>query len=228
MVGALTLYQTSIGKKVIMAVSGLILFAYTFIHMYGNLHIFEGRQHLNDYAVWLREIGYPLLPHEGALWIARVVLLASVVAHIWAAYQLTRQDLAARPVAYAGRKNVASTYAARTMRWGGVIIALFIVYHILHLTTGAAYTGAAFSRTDVYGNVVNGFRNPIISGVYIVSMIALGFHLYHGVWSMSQTLGWRNQVNNQLWRGFATVMAVVIAGGNITIPLAVLAGIVRP
>jgi succinate dehydrogenase / fumarate reductase cytochrome b subunit len=227
MVGALTLYQTSIGKKVIMAVTGLILFAYTFVHMYGNLHIFEGRQHLNDYAAWLRVMGYPLLPHEGGLWIARIVLLASVVGHIWAAWQVTRQDWAARPVSYAVRKSVASTYAARTMRWSGVILALFILFHILHLTTGTAYAGQ-FSKTDVYGNVVNGFLNPIVSLVYIVSMLALGLHLYHGVWSMSQTLGWRNRVNNHLWRGFATVMAVVITGGNIAIPLAVLAGIVRP
>ncbi len=227
MVGALTLYQTSIGKKVIMAVTGLILFAYTFVHMYGNLHIFEGRQHLNDYAAWLRVMGYPLLPHEGGLWIARIVLLASVVGHIWAAWQVTRQDWAARPVAYAERKSIASTYAARTMRWSGVILALFIVFHILHLTTGTAYSGQ-FSKTDVYGNVVNGFLNPVVSLVYIVSMVLLGMHLYHGVWSMTQTLGWRNQVNNHLWRGFATVMAVVIAGGNIAIPLAVLAGIVRP
>lgn len=227
MVGALTLYQTSIGKKVIMAVTGLILFAYTFVHMYGNLHIFEGREHLNAYAVWLREMGYPLLPHEGGLWIARIILLASVVGHIWAAWQVTKQDWDARPVGYAGRKNVASTYAARTMRWGGVILALFIVYHILHLTTGTAY-GGGFSKTDVYGNVVRGFLNPVVSLIYIVSMVALGMHLYHGVWSMSQTLGWRNQVNNHLWRGFATVMAVVIAGGNISIPVAVMLGIVRP
>lgn len=228
MVGALTLYQTSIGKKVIMAVTGLILFAYTFVHMYGNLHIFEGRQHLNDYAAWLRVVGYPLLPPEGALWIARVVLLAAVVGHAWAAWQVTKQDWAARPVGYAGRKNVASTYAARTMRWGGVILALFIVYHVLHFTTGTLYVEGQFNKADVYGNVVNGFRNPIVSLVYIVSMVALGLHLYHGVWSMTQTLGWRNRANNGLWRGFATVMAVVIAGGNITIPLAVLAGIVRP
>jgi len=228
MVGALTLYQTSIGKKVIMAVTGLILFAYTLMHMYGNLHIFEGRQHLNEYAAWLRIMGYPLLPHEGGLWIARVILLASVLGHIWAAWQVTKQDWAARPVAYAGRKNVASTYAARTMRWSGVILALFILFHILHLTTGTAYVGGQFSRTDVYGNVVNGFLNPVVSLVYIISMIALGLHLYHGVWSMAQTLGARNQANNQMWRGFATVMAVVIAGGNISIPVAVLLGIVRP
>lgn len=228
MVGALTLYQTSIGKKVVMAVTGLILFGYTFVHMYGNLHVFEGREPLNAYAHWLRDLGYPLLPHEGALWIVRVILLLSVVGHIWAAWQVTKQDWDGRPVGYDQKKMIAATYAARTMRWGGVILALFIVYHVLHFTTGTLYVEAPFSRADVYGNVVNGFRNPIVSLVYIISMIALGLHLYHGVWSMSQTLGWRSAVNNHLWRGFATVMAIVIAGGNIAIPLAVLAGIVRP
>jgi succinate dehydrogenase / fumarate reductase cytochrome b subunit len=228
MVGALTLYQTSIGKKVLMAVTGLILFAYTFVHMYGNLHVFEGREHLNAYAEWLRVVGTPMLPYGGALWIARVILLLSVVGHIWAAWQVTKQDWNGRPVGYGQKKMIAASYAARTMRWGGVILLLFIVYHILHFTTGTLYVEGRFSQTDVYGNVVNGFRNPIVSLVYIISMVALGLHLYHGVWSMSQTLGWRNAVNNQIWRGFATVMAIVIAGGNIAMPLAVLAGIVRP
>ena len=158
----------------------------------------------------------------------RIILLLSIVGHIWAAWQVTKQDWDGRPVGYGQKKMIAASYAARTMRWGGVILALFIVYHVLHFTTGTLYLEGQFSRTDVYGNVVNGFRNPIVSLVYIVSMIALGLHLYHGVWSMSQTLGWRNAVNNQFWRGFATVMAIVIAGGNITIPLAVLAGIMRP
>jgi succinate dehydrogenase / fumarate reductase cytochrome b subunit len=228
MVGALSLYQTSIGKKVLMAVTGLILFGYTFIHMYGNLHVFDGREHFNEYAHWLREVGYPLLPYGGALWIARVILLLSVVGHIWAAWQVTKQDWDGRPIGYDQKKMIAASYAARTMRWSGVILALFIVYHLLHFTTGTLYVEGQFNRADVYANVVNGFRNPIVSLVYIVSMIALGLHLYHGVWSMSQTLGWRNAANNQLWRGFATVMAIVIAGGNIAIPLAVLAGIVRP
>jgi succinate dehydrogenase / fumarate reductase cytochrome b subunit len=228
MVGAMTLYQTSIGKKVVMAVTGLILFGYVFLHMYGNLHIYEGRQHLNEYAAWLREMGYPLFSHEVALWIVRIILLVAVVGHIWAAWQVTKLDWDARPIGYGQKKMIAGSYAARTMRWGGVILLLFIVYHILHFTTGTLYVEGAYSRTDVYGNVVNGFRNPIVSLVYIVAMLALALHLYHGIWSMSQTLGWRNSVNNQLWRGFATVMAIVIAGGNISIPLAVLAGIVRP
>ena len=227
MVGALTLYQTSIGKKVIMAVTGLVLFGYVLLHMYGNLHIFEGKQHLNDYAAWLREMGYPLLPHEGALWIVRVILLASVVGHIWSAWEVTKQDWAGRPKAYGQKKMIAASYAARTMRWGGIILVLFIIYHLLHLTTGTAYNGA-FSKTDVYANVVNGFRIWWVSLFYIVAQVALGLHLYHGLWSMAQTLGWRSSVNNQLWRGFATVFAIVVAGGNISIPVAVLLGIVRP
>ena len=227
MVGALSLYQTSIGKKVLMAVTGLVLFGYTFLHMYGNLHIFEGAHAYNGYAEGLRVIGAPFISHGVALWIVRIILALSVVGHIWAAWQVTKQDWDGRPVGYGQKKMIAASYAARTMRWGGVILALFILYHILHFTTGTLYVEGQFSRTDVYANVVNGFRNPIVSLVYIVSMIALGFHLYHGVWSMAQTLGWRTGANNQLWRGFATVMAIVIAGGNITIPLAVLAGIVR-
>lgn len=228
MVGALTLYQTSIGKKVLMAVTGLVLFGYTFLHMYGNLHIYEGAAAYNSYAEGLRMIGAPFISHGVALWIVRIILALSTVGHLWAAWQVTKQDRDGRPVGYGQKKMIAASYAARTMRWGGVILALFILYHVLHFTTGTLYVEGQFSRTDVYGNVVNGFRNPIVSLVYIVSMIALGFHLYHGVWSMAQTLGWRNGANNQLWRGFATVMAIVIAGGNITIPLAVLAGIVRP
>lgn len=228
MVGALTLYQTFIGKKVIMAVTGLVLFGYTFLHMYGNLHVFEGREHFNEYAEWLRVMGAPVLSPGVGLWLVRLILIASIVGHVWAAWQVTKQDWDGRPIQYGQKKMIAATYAARTMRWGGVILALFIIYHVLHFTTGTLYVEAAFSRTDVYGNVVNGFRNPIVSLVYIVSMIALGLHLYHGVWSMSQTLGWRNALNNGFWRGFATVMAIVIAGGNIAIPLAVLAGIVRP
>jgi succinate dehydrogenase / fumarate reductase cytochrome b subunit len=228
MVGALTLYQTSIGKKVIMAVTGFILFGYVFVHMYGNLHIYEGRDTFNGYAHWLRIMGEPFFAPEVALWIVRLILIVAVVGHIWSAWQVTKLDWDSRPIGYGQKKMIAGSYAARTMRWGGVILALFIVYHILHFTTGTLYVEAPYNPADVYGNVVNGFRNPIVSLVYIVAMLALALHLYHGIWSMAQTLGWRNGVNNQLWRGFATVMAIVIAGGNILIPLSVLAGIVRP
>jgi len=225
MVGAITLYQTTIGKKVVMAVTGLILFGYVFIHMLGNLKIFSGPDYINSYGVFLREVGYPLFAHESVLWLARMALLAAVGLHIWAAYQLTRVDLAGRPVHYDNRKYLAASYASRTMRWGGVLLALFIVYHILHLTTGTVH--GSYREGDIYNNLVSGFRNPIVSLVYIVAQVALVFHLYHGVWSMSQTMGWRSAANNQFWRWFATGSAVVIGAGNISIPLAVMLGIVR-
>lgn len=227
MVGALTLYQTSIGKKALMAVTGLVLFGYVFLHMYGNLHIYEGQKIYDEYAQGLRSLGSPIVSRGVALWVVRIVLILSLIGHVWAAWQVTRQDWASRPIGYGQKKMIAATYAARTMRWGGVLLALFIVYHVLHFTTGTLYVEAPFDRTSVYANVVNGFRNPIVSLVYILSMIALGFHIHHGVWSMAQTLGWRSRVNNHLWRGFATVMAIVIAGGNISVPLAIMAGIVR-
>jgi succinate dehydrogenase / fumarate reductase cytochrome b subunit len=226
MVGALTLYQTTIGKKVVMAVTGLILFAYVVVHMLGNLKIFSGPEYINANGVFLREVGYPLFAHQSLLWIARLVLLAAVVLHVWAAYQLTRLDLAGRPVHYDNRKYLAASFASRTMRWGGVIIALFIVFHVLDLTTGTAHPGT-FVEGDIYRNVTTSFRNPIVALVYIVAQVALALHLYHGVWSMSQTMGWRNSVNNSLWRGFATLAAVVIGVGNISIPLAVMLGVVR-
>jgi succinate dehydrogenase / fumarate reductase cytochrome b subunit len=225
MIGALTLYQTTIGKKVVMAVTGLILFGYVFIHMLGNLKIYQGPDSINTYGVFLREVGAPLLYKQQLLWTARIVLLVSTILHIWAAYQLTRRDLVARPVGYAMRKNTAHGYAARTMRWGGVLIALFIVYHILHFTTGTAHH--AFHHEDIYHNVVAGFRVWPVSLFYILAMIALGLHIYHGVWSMMQTLGAKNRSNDGFWRGFALVFALAIALGNISVPVAVLLGIVR-
>lgn len=225
MIGALTLYQSTIGKKAVMAVTGFILFGYLVLHLWGNLKIFSGPVALNEYAVFLREVGAPLFTHELLLWIVRVILLASVVLHIYAAYQLTRLDLESRPVRYAQRKNITSTYAARTMRWGGVIIALFVVYHILHFTTGTAHPN--FVQGDIYRNVVVGFSNPLVSAVYIVAMIAVGLHLFHGLWSMAQTLGWRTRNSDGLWRGFATITAGLLTLGNVSIPLAVLLGFVR-
>ncbi len=225
MIGVLTLYQTSIGKKVVMAVTGLILFGYVIAHMLGNLKIYQGRDYINAYGVFLREAGGPLFGHEQLLWIVRIVLLVSVVLHMWAAYQLTRVDLASRPVRYAMRKNQEYGYAARTLRWGGVLIALFIVYHILHLTTGTAHP--RFVEGDVYNNVVVGFQNPLVSLFYIAAQIALALHLYHGAWSMFQTLGLNNSTNKRFWRGFATAASTALALGNISIPVAVLLGILR-
>jgi succinate dehydrogenase / fumarate reductase, cytochrome b subunit len=225
MPGALTLYQTTVGKKVVMAVTGLILVAYVILHMVGNLKVFQGPEKLNEYAVFLREAGGPLFFHEQGLWTVRVILLASFVLHIWAAYQLTRADWAARPVRYSMRRPVQQSYASRTLRWGGVILALFVVYHILHLTTGTVHP--SFREGDVYLNLVAGFRVIPVSLFYIAAMVALGFHIQHGFWSMGQTLGLKGASNDRAWQILAFVIAWAVALGNISIPLAVMLGIVR-
>jgi succinate dehydrogenase / fumarate reductase cytochrome b subunit len=233
MVSTLTLYRSTIGKKVVMALTGLILVGFVVVHMLGNLKIFLGAEAINTYAGFLREVGEPLLPYETLLWIARLVLLASVVLHITAATQLTLLDRASRPQRYAVKK-VTTSYAARTMRWGGVIIVLFIIYHILHLTLGrVGYAPGAYRPEDpnngfqVYSNIVNGFSVWPVSLFYIVAMLALGFHLYHGVWSMFQTLGWNSRKWDGLLRGLAIAIAVGVVVGNISIPIAVLTGILK-
>jgi succinate dehydrogenase / fumarate reductase, cytochrome b subunit len=225
MIGVLTLYDTTIGKKVVMALTGFVLYGFVMVHMIGNLKVFSGPEKINAYGVFLREVGGPIFSEEFLLWLARVVLLVSVVLHMVAAYQLTRLDLASRPINYAVRKNNASGYAARTLRWGGVIIALFIVYHILHFTTGTVHP--SFRGGDVYHNLVAGFANPLVSLFYVVAMLALGVHLYHGAWSMFQTLGLNNTNNKRFFQWLATLSAVALVVGNTSIPLAVLFGLIR-
>ncbi len=222
MAPALALYRSTIGKKVAMALTGLILVGFVVAHMLGNLKIFTGSQHLNEYGEFLRTVGEPLFPYSVLLWIARIVLLGSVVVHIVAATQLTMLDRASRPERYVFHKKQQATYASLTMRWGGLIILLFVIYHILHFTTGAAHGN--FIEGDVYHNVVSGFQVWYVSVVYIAAMVALGFHLYHGVWSMFQTLGLNSSKWNGLLRGLSVLTALVVAGGNILIPVAVLAG----
>ncbi|MDP9312072.1 MAG: succinate dehydrogenase cytochrome b subunit [Chloroflexota bacterium] len=222
MAPALALYRSTIGKKVAMALTGLILVGFVVAHMLGNLKIFTGSQHLNEYGEFLRTVGEPLFPYSALLWIARIVLLGSVVVHIVAATQLTMLDRASRPERYVFHKKQQATYASLTMRWGGLIILLFVIYHILHFTTGAAHGN--FIEGDVYHNVVSGFQVWYVSVVYIAAMVALGFHLYHGVWSMFQTLGLNSSKWNGLLRGLSVLTALVVAGGNILIPVAVLAG----
>jgi succinate dehydrogenase / fumarate reductase cytochrome b subunit len=224
MVTALTFYRTSIGKKVVMALTGVILVGFVIVHMLGNLKVFQGPDKINEYGIFLREVGAPVLSHEQGLWLVRIVLLASVVLHIVAAYQLTRQDLASRPVRYARHGMVQATYASRTMRWGGVIILLFVIYHLLHFTTGTAHP--SFRPGDVYHNLVAGFQVWYVSAFYIAAMVALGLHLYHGTWSMFQTLGLNNSRWNGLWKWVAIIVALAVAGGNILLPVAVLTGLV--
>src|SRR5258708_26305326 len=170
-------YRSAVGKKAVMAVTGVFLFGWIFAHMLGNLKLYLGDEHRNEYARWLRVMGAPALPNSALLWIVRVALIVAVWFHIQAATQLTLQSRAARPIAYGRRDTVAATYASRTMRWGGVIILLFIIYHLLHLTFGTVHPD--FVPDDPYHNVVRGFQVWWVSAFYIVSNLRLGLLLYH-------------------------------------------------
>ena len=227
-------YRSSLGKKAVMAATGLILFGWIFMHMLGNLKLFmpahadkDGvlQPALDIYAVGLRELGSPFLPETALLWVTRILLLVCVILHIHAAYALTRMSSAARPVDYRDRQFVKATYASRTMRWGGVILLLFIIYHLLHLTTGQAHHN--FEHGRVHHNVVSGFQVWWVSAVYILANLALGLHLYHGVWAMFGSLGVTNPRVEQWRRPFATAFAFLITIANISFPLAVLSGVVR-
>jgi succinate dehydrogenase / fumarate reductase, cytochrome b subunit len=221
----LDLYRSLLIKKVVMALSGLILFGFVLMHMVGNLKIYGGAEKLNSYAEGLRGLGAPVLGHGEALWIARAVLLVAVLLHIWSAWQLTLANRRARPQGYIAMTYQKSTYASRTMRWGGVILLFFVIYHLLHLTTGHAHPD--FVAGDVYRNVVVGFSNPLTSGFYIVAQICLGFHLYHGLWSLFQSLGWSGARFDVLRQRFAGAFALLVTLGNLSFPVAVLTGFVH-
>ena len=215
---------SSVQLKIIMAVTGAVMLGYLVLHMLGNLKIFFGEQALNTYAAWLREVGEPALPAQGLLWVVRVVLLVSVGAHIVAATILARRARAARPVRYAHRRPVSTTYASRTMRWGGVIILLFVIYHILDLTTGTLNPNG--QAGEVYGNVVADFSRWYVTLAYVVAMIAVGFHVRHGVWSALQTLGRSSGPNQMRYKVIALVFAVVLTAGFLAVPFAVQFGLV--
>jgi len=195
-------WQSSVGKKVVMGVTGLILVAYLLTHVLANLLVFDGPDRINRYAALLHASG-------ALLWSARLVLLAALILHVAAATQLALRSRAARPLPYAGgRDPQVSTFAARTIRWGGVIILLFLIYHILHFTTGAAHPD--FVELNPYHNVTTGFRNPLVAAVYLVAMVALGLHLYHGVWSSGRSLGVSAPSPRPLRRRAALVLAVFV------------------
>lgn len=202
----------------VMAVTGIIMIGFVVGHVLGNLLVFRGAEKLNAYALFLRGTG-------GALWLARLVLLVGVVLHVVAAVQLTRLQRAARPVGYAHQDPQVSTFAARTIRWGGLLIFFFVVLHLLHFTTGTLHP--TFSHTDVYANMISAFRVPWISALYIVAMAALGLHLYHGTWSSLRTLGMNRASRDPLKRRAAAVLAGAVWLGFTIIPVAIVAGFPR-
>jgi succinate dehydrogenase / fumarate reductase, cytochrome b subunit len=214
---ALTFYGTSIGKKLVMAVTGVILFGFVIGHMLGNLQVFIGAHQMNEYAAMLRA-------NAVLLWGVRLVLLVAVIWHIVAAVQLTRMSQRSRPEGYHYKDVIQADYAARTMRWSGPIIGVFVIYHLLHFTTGSVHP--QFDVHDVYRNVISGFRVWPVALFYMIAMVALAFHLWHGVWSMFQTLGLINPKSDKIIHRFAAIATLAIAIGFISIPMAVLAGLI--
>ncbi len=220
-----TALRSSVGKKFIMAITGAILFLFVFGHMVGNLQVFIGPESLNRYGTFLHSVGE-------LLWVVRLALLAAVALHIWAAVALTIENRAARPQPYAQQELVAASYASRTMIWSGLIIAAFVIYHLLHFTADVQainLTGRDFhtlydeeGRHDVFAMVILGFENPVVSIFYIFAMFLLFLHLGHGVSAMFQSLGWKNPSYAPLIAKFAVVVSWLIFLGYISIPISVL------
>ncbi|HEY7783639.1 MAG TPA: succinate dehydrogenase cytochrome b subunit [Pyrinomonadaceae bacterium] len=210
-------WNSTVGKKVVMAVTGAVGVGYLITHMSGNLLVFKGPAEIDAYGALLKT---NLL----LLWAVRALLLAAVLLHIVAAYQLARISQKSRPIAYKRWRAVASDLASRTMRWTGPIVGIFIVYHLLHFTTGTVHPN--FHEGQVYHNVTTGFRVWYVSAFYIVAMLALVLHLYHGAWSMFQSVGLNHPKYNLLIRTVATIITVVVVLGFISIPIAVLLGLV--
>jgi succinate dehydrogenase / fumarate reductase cytochrome b subunit len=217
---------SSVILKLVMAVSGALLVLFLFAHAAGNLKIFVSLPDFDHYAEWLRELGTPLLPHAWFLWIQRVGLLVAIGLHIWAATALTIRAKKARPVKYAHRPKIQGSYAARTMRWGGVIIVLFVIYHILDLTTGHLNPEGGDSNPSA--RVVADFAPErwYVTLFYVVSVVAVGFHLRHGIWSAFRTLGQQTTKGERRAQAVALTLSVLLVAMYLSVPVAVLTGLV--
>ncbi len=212
--------NSSIGLKITMALTGVILSGFVLVHMLGNLQVYQGAEALDAYGKLLRK-------EPALLWTFRLVLLSAVGLHIWAYIALTRKNLQARPQAYQARKYKESSFASRSMTITGPLILAFIIYHILHLTTGTVHPD--FQEGAVYHNLVSGLRGlgGVVGWIYVIAMIMLAFHLWHGVWSMFQTLGAPEDRYRSLGRRFATIFTILVTLGFASVPLAVLAGFLK-
>lgn len=214
-------WQTANGKKVVMAVTGCILFLFLIGHLLGNLLVFAGPERINTYGA--------VLHFDGTLlWIARAILIIAVVLHILAAVQLAVRNKKARPVGYARKKSINSTYASRTMYWSGPIILAFVIFHLLQFTSGTIHPGTTFIPLDDYHNIVTGFQVWWVSAWYIFALLLLGLHLRHGLWSMFQSFGVPQSLprekKNKRW---ALVVTILLIGGFISIPISVLTGLLK-
>ena len=222
----LDVYQTSLGKKYVMAITGIIGVGYIVVHMIGNLKMYMGAEDINHYGEWLRELLVPFFPHTVTLWLMRFVLIGALALHLHASYTLTVMNRRARPVGYkSSRDYVAANFASRTMRWSGVIVLLFLFWHLADFTWG--WFNPDFVRGDIYRNVDASLSRIPVSLLYIVANIALGIHIFHGFWSLFQSMGWNSPRFNQWRRAAAVAIATLVVVGNVSVPIAVLAGIVE-
>ena len=218
--------RSTIALKLLMALSGLVFIGYLLLHMYGNLKVFAGHDAFNEYAHHLRTFGEPMLPHSGLLWVIRVVLLVALAAHVYAFLALTARAQKARSHNYAVKKNLSSSLSSRTMRWGGVALLIFIVWHLIHFTIGKVNPDGG-PTNDPYNLLVDSFALWWMTLIYLAALVALAMHLHHGTWSALQTLGMTNTARSRARAKQAGwVVAIVVAGGFALVPLSVLVGIV--
>jgi succinate dehydrogenase / fumarate reductase cytochrome b subunit len=213
-------YASMVGKKVVMGVTGLVGIGFVILHSLGNLLVFRGPSALNSYSHFLKSTGE-------LLWALRIVLIVAVVLHVIAAVQLTRQSRSARPIAYAKHELQVATVASRTMRWGGALLLVFIVLHILHFTTGTIRPAGVFTSEDVYANVVTSFRIWWVSLFYVLAMVALGLHLFHGAWSSVRSIGVSPPSREPLHHRISLAIALLVWAAFTAVPIAVVAGVVR-
>jgi succinate dehydrogenase / fumarate reductase, cytochrome b subunit len=219
------LYRSALGKKYVMAITGIVGLGYVLAHMIGNLKLYQSPEDFNRYAEFLRELLYPIAPQSAVLNLLRLVLIASLVLHVVAAAQLTAMNRKARPESYRSKRDyIAADFAARTMRWTGLIVLLFLAYHLADLTWG--WVNPAEAGATVYDKVVASFSVPAVAAFYLVANLALGAHLYHGVYSLFQSMGWNNRRFNHWRRALAIGFVVVVVGGNLSFPIAVQVGLI--
>jgi len=219
------LYRSALGKKYVMAITGIVGLGYVLAHMIGNLKLYQSAESFNLYAETLRSLLYPIAPEQSILNLLRAVLVLALIAHVVAAWQLTVMNRRARPERYRSKRDyVVADFAARTMRWTGVIVLLFLVYHLADLTWG--WVNPAPAGSTPYEKVIASFSVPAVAGFYLVANLALGLHIFHGTWSLFQSMGWNNRRFNHWRRTLAIAFTVVVVGGNLSFPIAVLTGVI--
>jgi succinate dehydrogenase / fumarate reductase cytochrome b subunit len=220
--GDVRFLASSVGRKLLMAATGFVFICFVTLHMLGNLTAYMGPESMNAYAAFLQGMA-----HGCGIWAFRFVMLALFLVHAWTALSLTLDNWAARPKGYRRQKLQAATWASRSMRYTACVLAAFVAYHLLHLTVGWGAVHPGFVHGDAYGNFVKGFQSWPVSLFYIVAILCLGLHIWHGVWSFSQTLGWSHPRYDTLRRRVATVWSLIVVCVNVSYPLAVLSGFLK-